>query len=167
MYMCFVVIGPADMKLLARLDVETAASDDDDADATELMEPRRLVEVDDIPPKPEKSSVAGRDSSGNRRPVLVIFESHMRWYRASFAPDAGACSSPSAPVARFGAPTLAALAEVSCRLSPWKSEQDRALETDLAICTLPATAVEARMRIMYFDGFVLPWDERSGLSGRR
>lgn len=48
------------------LDVETMASDDDDADATELLEPRRLVEVDDAPPKPEKSSLAGRDPSGNR-----------------------------------------------------------------------------------------------------
>ena len=149
------------------LDVETIASEDDDAEAIELLEPRRLVEVDDAPPKPEKSSVAGRDSSGNRWPVLVIFESHMRWYRASFAPDAAACSSPSAPVGRLCAPTLAALAEVSCRLSPWKSGQERALETDLAICTLPATVVEAMMRIMYFDGFVLPSDERSGLSGRR
>jgi hypothetical protein len=54
------------MKLLAILDVETAASEDDDADATELLEPRRLVEVDDAPPKPEKPSLAGRDCSGNR-----------------------------------------------------------------------------------------------------
>jgi hypothetical protein len=161
----FVVGAPDDIKLLAMLDVEPAASDD--ADATELPEPRRLVEVDDAPPKPENPSIADRDSSGNRRPVLVIFESHMRWYRASFAPDAAACSSPSAPAGRLDAPKLAALAEVSCRLSPWKSGQDRALETDLAICTLPATVVEAMMRIMYFDSFVLSSDEGPGLSGRR
>jgi hypothetical protein len=165
--MYFAVGAPEDMKLLAMLDVEATASNDDVADATELLEPRRLVEVDDAPPKPEKPSFAGRDSSGNRWPVLVIFESHMRSYRASFAPDATAWSSPSAPAERLGAPTLAALAEVSCRLSPWKSGQDRALETDLAICILPATAVEAMMRIMYFDGFVFPLDARSGLSGRR
>ena len=39
----------------------------------------RLVEVDDVPPKPEKASLAGLDSSGNRSPVRVIFERHMRW----------------------------------------------------------------------------------------
>lgn len=67
---------------------------------------------------------------------------------------------------RLDPPTLAALAAVSCRLSPWKSGQDKAFETDLAICTLPATAVEAEMRIIYLVGFVLS-DEGSGLSGRR
>ena len=91
----------------------------------------------------------------------------MRWYRASFAPDAATCASLSTRVDRVGAPTVAALADVSCMLSPWKSGQDKAAETDLAICTLPATAVEAMMRILYFDGFVLPWDERAGMSGRR
>ena len=58
-----------DAKLLVMLDAETTASDDDDdeADTIELPEPRRLVEVeDDSPPKPEKSWLAGRDSSGNR-----------------------------------------------------------------------------------------------------
>ena len=107
--MYFVMGVSEDMKLLAMLDVETTASNDDDTDATELLEPRRLVEVDQAPLKPEKPSLAGRDSSGNKRPVLVIFESHMRWYRASFAPDAAAGSSPSASVRRLGAPTLAAL----------------------------------------------------------
>ena len=54
------------------------ASDVEDmAEATELAEPRRLVEVD-APPKPENPWFAGRDSSGNRRPVRVILESHMR-----------------------------------------------------------------------------------------
>jgi hypothetical protein len=52
-------------------------------------------------------------------------------------------------------------------LSPWKSGQDKALETDLAIHTLPATVVEAMMRIMYFNGFVISSDESSGLSGSR
>jgi hypothetical protein len=50
----------------------------EDTEATELADPRRLVEVDDVPPKPEKPSVAGLDSSGNRSPVRVSFESHMR-----------------------------------------------------------------------------------------
>lgn len=149
------------------LDVEPAASIDDTSDATELAEPRRLVDVEDAPPKPENSLLAGRDSSGNSRPVLVIFESHIRWYRVSFAPDAGACSWLSAPKEVFGGPTLAALAAVSCRLSPWKSGQHKASDTDLAICTLPATAVEATSRIMNFDGFVLPTDETSDMSGRR
>jgi hypothetical protein len=55
------------MKLLATLDVDTAASDDDEA--MELAEPRRLVEAElEAPPKPEKPSLdmAGRDSSGKR-----------------------------------------------------------------------------------------------------
>jgi hypothetical protein len=77
--MNFVVGAPEDIKLLAILetDVEIAVSDADDA--IELAEPRRLVDVDD-PPNPEKPSfeTAGRDSSGNKYPVLVIFESHMR-----------------------------------------------------------------------------------------
>ena len=49
---------------------------------TELMDPRRLVDVDDGPPNPEKPSFAGRDSSGNRSPVLVTLDNHIRWYRA-------------------------------------------------------------------------------------
>jgi hypothetical protein len=77
--MNFEVGAPEDIKLLATLepDVEIAVSDADDA--IELAEPRRLVDVDD-PPNPEKPSfeTAGRDSSGNKYPVLVIFESHMR-----------------------------------------------------------------------------------------
>jgi hypothetical protein len=64
------------VKLLAMLDTEAPASEDDDA--TELAEPRRLVEVDDAPPKPENPSLAALDSSGNKYPVLVIFDSHMR-----------------------------------------------------------------------------------------
>jgi len=51
----------------------------EDIDATELADPLRLVEVDDVPPKPEKPSVAGLDSSGNKSPVRVSFESQMRW----------------------------------------------------------------------------------------
>ena len=74
--------GPEDMKLLSRLDFEIVvpASEADEADAIELPEPRRLVEVDDAPPKPANPWLlfAARDSSGNRRPVLVIFESHIR-----------------------------------------------------------------------------------------
>lgn len=76
--MYFAVSVPEDIGLLAMLDAEIPASDNEDTEATELLEPRRLVEVEDAPPKPEKPSLAGRDSSGNRRPVLVIFESHMR-----------------------------------------------------------------------------------------
>lgn len=70
------VAGAEDMTLLAKLDVETAASDA--SEAIELADPRRLVD-DDAPPKPANPEVADRDSSGNRRPVLVIFESHIRW----------------------------------------------------------------------------------------
>lgn len=55
----------------------------DDADATELPDPLRLLEVEDVPLPPSRPeeipSFAGLDSSGNRSPVLVIFESHMRW----------------------------------------------------------------------------------------
>lgn len=53
----------------------------EDTEATELVDPLRLVEVEvgDKPPKPEKPEVAGFDSSGNRRPVRVSFDSHMRW----------------------------------------------------------------------------------------
>lgn len=51
----------------------------EDAEATELVDPLRLGEVDDGPPKPEKPMVAGLDSSGKRSPVRVSFESHMRW----------------------------------------------------------------------------------------
>ena len=109
--MYFVAGVPGDMKLPAILDVETASSDNIDDDATELLEPRRLVEVDDDPPNPEKPPLAGRDSSGNRRPVLVIFESHMRWYRASFTPDIGARSSSSPPARTLDALTRAALAD--------------------------------------------------------
>jgi len=69
-------------RLLTRLD-EAAALDgvpaSDDTEATELMEPLRLLGADDVPPKPLNPSVAGRDSSGNNSPVLVIFESHIRW----------------------------------------------------------------------------------------
>ena len=50
----------------------------DDSDVTELADPLRLVEVDNLPPKPENPWVAGLDSSGNRSPVRVNFESHMR-----------------------------------------------------------------------------------------
>lgn len=51
----------------------------ENSEAIELSEPRRLVEVtENVPPNPEKPSVAGLDSSGNRRPVRVILESHMR-----------------------------------------------------------------------------------------
>jgi hypothetical protein len=71
-----VVDAPEDIKLLVTLDVEATESDDDDA--IELPEPRRLIEVVDVLSKPEKPSVAGRDSSGNKRPVLIIFESHIR-----------------------------------------------------------------------------------------
>jgi hypothetical protein len=153
------------MKLLATLDVETAASDADDA--IELAEPRRLVEVDVDPPKPVNPSVdiAGRDSSGNNNPVLVIFESHIRWYLASFCPlPVPACSSSS--IGRLEAPTLAAFAAVSWRLSPWKRGQERAVATDLEIWTLPAVAVEAVMRIIYFEGMGAE-EEGSGLEGRR
>ena len=119
----FVVGAPEGMKRFAILDVETVAAsdaDDDDAGTTKLPEPRRLlVEGDDnAPSKPENSSVAGQDSPGNKRPIFVIFESHMCWYRASSSPDVAACSSPSAPRGRFGvAPTPAALTQVSCMLS--------------------------------------------------
>jgi hypothetical protein len=153
------------MELLAILEVETETSDEDDA--IELLEPRRLVEVEDPPPNPENPSLAGRDSSGNKRPVLVIFDSHIRWYLASFAPEAGLCPSPSIPTGCLTAPTLAALADVSWRLSPWKRGQERELATDLAIWTLPAMAVEATMRTMYFEGLLDDSDEGSGLSGRR
>ena len=51
----------------------------EDIEATELADPLRLVEVEEVPPKPEKPSVAGLDSSGNRSPVRVNFESHIRW----------------------------------------------------------------------------------------
>ena len=41
-------------------------------------EPLRLVDADDEPPpKPEKPSVAGLDSSGKSRPVLVILLNHI------------------------------------------------------------------------------------------
>jgi hypothetical protein len=44
----------------------------DDAD------PLRLVDVeDDPPPKPEKPSLAGLDSSGKSRPVRVILLNHI------------------------------------------------------------------------------------------
>jgi hypothetical protein len=61
--------------LLAILEPGAAA---DDSDATELAEPLRLVDVEEVPPKPENPSVAGLDSSGKRRPVRVSFDSHMR-----------------------------------------------------------------------------------------
>jgi hypothetical protein len=63
----FAVGRPEDMKLLAALDVDTAASDPDEA--IELAEPRRLVDADvEAPPKPENPSldIAGRDSSRKR-----------------------------------------------------------------------------------------------------
>lgn len=128
-----VLAVPEDMKLLAILDVERPACEDEDVVPIELLEPRRDIDVDDVPPKPEKPSFDGRDSSGKRRPVLVIFESHMRWYRASFGPDGVVCTSLSIATERLGPPRLAAFAAVSCKLSPWNRGHDNALETDLAI----------------------------------
>lgn len=100
------------------LQTEAPASENEDSDATELADPRRLVEADDAPPNPEKPSLAARDSSGNRYPVLVIFDSHIRWYRLSFAAGGAVEESSSVPAGRLDAPTLAALAAVSCKLSP-------------------------------------------------
>ena len=65
-------------RLLAELDKGPGF---EDTETTELTDALPLVEVDDddMPPNPEKPSVAGLDSSGNRSPVRVSFESHMRW----------------------------------------------------------------------------------------
>jgi hypothetical protein len=68
---------------------------------------------------------------------------------------------------RLAAPTLAAFADVSCKLSPWNSGQRSAVATDLEIWTFPAKAVEAVMRIMYFEGVLVEEEEGSGLEGRR
>lgn len=77
MYCDMVVAGgPDDMTLLAPLEVDKAASEV--VEAIELLEPRRLVDSDELPPNPVNPSVAGLDSSGKRRPVRVNFESHIR-----------------------------------------------------------------------------------------
>ena len=87
----------------------------------------------------------------------------MRWYCASFGPDETACSLSSTSGARREVPTLAAFAAVSWKLSPWKRWHDKALETDLATSTLPATEIGAMRRITNFDGLILSSDEGSGL----
>lgn len=71
-------------RLLATLDKDPGF---EDTEATELTDALPLVEVDDddVPPKPKKPSVAGLDSSGNRSPVRVSFESHMRVHRTPLA----------------------------------------------------------------------------------
>jgi hypothetical protein len=66
------------MKLLAGLDAKVVESAEVDTDPIELSDPRRLVDVDAAPPNPVKPREAGCDASGNKRPVLVILESHMR-----------------------------------------------------------------------------------------
>lgn len=44
---------------------------------TDDVDPLRLVDVDDEPPKPENPSVAGLDSSGKSNPVRVILLNHI------------------------------------------------------------------------------------------
>jgi hypothetical protein len=75
----------------------------------------------------------------------------MRWYRSLFG-------SPEED-------TLAALADDRWMLSPSRSVQDKASDTDRAIATFPTTAVLPMMRITYFDGFC--GGPSSSLSGRR
>lgn len=54
------------MKLFAMVGVGSTKSNDEATDATELADPRRLVDEDYAPPKPAKALLAGRDSSGKR-----------------------------------------------------------------------------------------------------
>ncbi len=75
-------IGSGEYAVLADSPLLLETLDDgpklEDSDATELADPLRLVEVDNLPPKPENPWVAGLDSSGNRSPVRINFDSHMR-----------------------------------------------------------------------------------------
>ena len=122
----------------------------DDAD------PLRLVDVeDDPPPKPEKPSFAGLDSSGKSSPVRVILLNHILRYL------------PLPPSSLRFAPTAAALALLSCKLSPWNKGQKKDFETEVAIWTFPATEVGARRRIMYLLGLVRGVSAAFGLSGAR
>jgi hypothetical protein len=118
-------------------------------------DPLRLVDADDLTPNPENPSVAGLDSSGKSKPVRVILLNHIRWYL------------PFPPSLLRLAPTVAALALLSWRLSPWDKGQEREAATEVAIWTLPATEVGARRRMMYLLGLVKGLSVVSGLSGAR
>jgi hypothetical protein len=140
-------------RLLELLDDSTAF---EAIEETELSEPLRLVAVDEVPPpNPEKPSVAGFDSSGKRRPVLVIFLSHMRWYRSSFA-------LPFAP-----APTPATLADDEWTLSPIYEGHESERATEWVICTFPGTVMGPVMRMIHFEGFCAGSRASPVLSGRR
>ena len=119
-------------------------------------DPLRLVDVeDDPPPKPKNPPFAGLDSSGKSRPVRVILLNHILWYL------------PLPPSSLRLTPTAAALALLSCKLSPWNKGQARDFETEVAIWTFPATEVGARRRIMYLLGLVREVSAASGLLGAR
>jgi len=62
----FLLRVPEYMKLFAMVGVGSTKSNDEATDATELADPRRLVDEDYAPPKPAKALLAGRDSSGKR-----------------------------------------------------------------------------------------------------